>query len=164
MSYRLKGSCQCGAVKFTVDSHAPYPYQLCYCSICRKTVGGGGYAINLSADAATLKVKDDGSKRIYHARLHQDGKRTRLSTAERHFCGRCGTSLWLFSPEWPELVHPMASAIDSELPVPPDRVHLMLSSKASWVQPEIGDKDQRYDEYPELSIEDWHRQRNLWID
>ena len=164
MSYRLKGSCQCGAVKFTVDSHVPYPYQLCYCSICRKTGGGGGYAINLSADATTLKVKDDGSKRIYHARLHQDGRRTRQSTAERHFCGRCGTSLWLFSPEWPELVHPMASAIDSDLPVPPDRVHLMLGSKASWVQPNIGDKDQRYDEYPELSIEDWHRQRSLWID
>jgi len=61
-------------------------------------------------------------------------------------------------------VHPMASAIDSELPVPPDRVHLMLGSKASWVRPDIGDKDQRYDEYPELSIEDWHRQRSLWID
>src|ERR1700758_3702399 len=117
MSKILEGSCQCGAVVFSVESHAPYPYQLCYCSICRKTGGGGGYAINLSADASTLEVRDDGSKRIYHARLHEGGA-TRLSTAERHSCGRCGSALWLFSPEWPELLHPMASAIDSELPVP----------------------------------------------
>ncbi|HZR37539.1 MAG TPA: GFA family protein [Nevskia sp.] len=163
MTYRLEGSCQCGSVRFTVESHAPYPYQLCYCSICRKT-GGAGYAINLSADAATLQVQDhDGSKRIHHARLHEDGK-TRLSTAERHFCGRCGSHLWLFSPEWPELLHPLASAIDSELPLPPDRVHMMLGSKAGWVRPDIGAKDRRYDEYPELSIEEWHRRHGLWSD
>ena len=38
----LEGSCRCGAVHFSVQSHTPYPYQLCYCAICRKTAGGGG--------------------------------------------------------------------------------------------------------------------------
>ena len=52
----LKGSCRCGKARFSVASHAPQPYQLCYCSICRKTAGGGGYAINLSAVADTLEV------------------------------------------------------------------------------------------------------------
>ena len=47
MPVRLEGSCRCGAVRFAVASHTPQPYQLCYCSICRKTAGGGGYAINL---------------------------------------------------------------------------------------------------------------------
>jgi hypothetical protein len=28
----------------------------CYCSICRKTAGGGGYAINIMGQAATLQV------------------------------------------------------------------------------------------------------------
>lgn len=162
MSYRLEGSCQCGAVRFSVISHAPYPYQLCYCSICRKTGGGGGYAINLSADARTLQVSDDGAKRIHHARMQQAGGRAHTSTAERHFCGRCGSPLWLFSPEWPELVHPMASAIDTELPVPPEKVHIMLGSKAPWVQPDIGATDQCFDGYPEQSIEDWHKERGLW--
>ena len=40
----LKGSCHCGAVRFSVQSETPYPYMYCYCSICRKTAGGGGYA------------------------------------------------------------------------------------------------------------------------
>jgi hypothetical protein len=60
MPMRLEGSCRCGAVSFSVDSHTPYPYQRCYCSICRKSAGGG-YAINIMGLADTLKVK--GSRR-----------------------------------------------------------------------------------------------------
>jgi hypothetical protein len=41
----------------------------------------------------------------------------------------CGSALWVWDPRWPELVHPFASAIDTELPVPPKRNHMMLSSK-----------------------------------
>ena len=44
MPMRLEGSCRCSAISFSVDSHTPYPYQRCYCSICRKSAGGGGYA------------------------------------------------------------------------------------------------------------------------
>ena len=55
-SPRLDGSCHCGAVRFSVSSHTPHPYQLCYCTICRKTAGGGGYAINLMAVAGTLEI------------------------------------------------------------------------------------------------------------
>jgi hypothetical protein len=54
--------------------------------------------------------------------------------------------------------------IDTPLPVPPSKVHLMLASKAPWVQPAIGPGDQTFDEYPEQSIEDWHRARGLWIE
>jgi hypothetical protein len=80
---------------------------------------------------------------------------------ERDFCSKCASALWLFDPHWPELVHPFASAIDTPLPVPPSRVHLMLKYKASWVVPAIGRRDQAFQEYPELSIEDWHRQHGL---
>jgi hypothetical protein len=56
MPMRLEGSCRCGAISFSVDSHTPYPYQRCYCSICRKSAGGGGYAINIMGLADTLKL------------------------------------------------------------------------------------------------------------
>ena len=163
MPLHLEGSCRCGAVSFSVDSHAPYPYQLCYCSICRKTAGGGGYAINLHADAATLKVKGKRAIGIYRAEIDRDGQ-CETSSGERNFCKRCATALWLFDPGWPELVHPFASAIDTKLPVPPDRVHIMLRYKADWVVPDIGPCDRRFDEYPEESIEDWHKSRDLWLD
>lgn len=44
---KLKGSCHCGAVKFEVESKTPQPFMHCYCTICRKTQGGGGYTINI---------------------------------------------------------------------------------------------------------------------
>ena len=152
----LKGSCHCGAVSFTVNSPHPYPYNLCYCSICRKTAGGGGFAINLGAEFKTLKVSGSSECTIYHAII--DGE---PSPAERHFCKHCGTALWVFDPRWPELVHPFASAIDTELPRPPQKTHLMLDSKAEWVEPGAAIDDKNFDEYPDESIADWHRRHGL---
>ena len=77
--------------------------------------------------------------------------------AGRHFCARCGSHLWLWDPRWPELVHPLAAAIDTPLPTPPERTHLMLGSKASWVEPAIGPRDQQFAEYPKESIAEWHQ-------
>lgn len=165
MPLTLKGSCRCGAVHFSVESHTPVPYQRCYCSICRKTAGGGGYAINLGADNRTLKVEDSGKAiAIFRAEIADEADgRCEVSTGERNFCTRCATALWLFSPEWPELVHPFASAIDSELPAPPSKVHLMLKYKPSWVELNLGPDDSTFDLYPEQSLEDWHKSRGLWV-
>src|SRR3546814_9818751 len=125
MGIQLEGSCRCGGVRFSAESHTPYPYQRCYCTICRKTAGGGGYAINLMADGASLKVRGRKWLGIYRAKLEQDG-RCRTSSGQRHFCTCCASALWMYAPEWPDLIHPFASAIDSALPVPPSSVHLML--------------------------------------
>jgi hypothetical protein len=168
MPIRLEGSCRCGTVRFALDSHTPHPYQLCYCSICRKTAGGGGYAINIMGVARTLQVTGDEAIRVYRAELEEPGDdgacRLQVSLAERRFCSRCASALWVFDPRWPELVHPFASAIDTELPVPPARVHLMLRYKAAWVVPDVKAGDLCFDEYPEQSIEAWHRERGLWVD
>lgn len=120
MPIQIKGSCRCGQVSFSAESHAPVPFMRCYCSICRKTAGGGGYAINLHAQKPTLQV--EGQTTVFYAELDdRDGCRT--STAERHF-----------------------------------------GSKASWVEPEIGPDDQCFEDYPEDSLEDWHRAHGLWIE
>lgn len=160
----LKGSCHCGAVKFSVRSPHPYPYQRCYCSICRKTQGGGGYAINLSGDSATLKVTGHRHIKIYHAKIREKGrKRAEVSNAERHFCKECGSALWLFDSRWPELVHPFASAIDTKLPVPPEHTHLMLDFKPSWVRPDFKPKDKRFKRYPKEAISEWHDRLGLSV-
>jgi hypothetical protein len=164
MPRKLEGSCRCGAVHFSVMSHTPYPYQLCYCSICRKTAGGGGFAINIMGDHETLKVRGRKAIRIYHAVIEDKDGHCEKSSGQRHFCGKCATALWLYDPQWPELVHPFASAIDTKLPAPPSKVHLMLRFKANWVKPDFGRGDQRFQLYPKLSIEDWHKKRGLWID
>lgn len=164
MPVQLEGSCRCGAVTFAVASHTPVPYQLCYCSICRKQQGGGGYAINLGAIAATLGVQGEERLGLFRAQIRDDEHSTcTLSSGERRFCTACGSALWLYDPNWPDLVHPFASAIDTALPMPPARVHLMLKYKAEWVAPAIGPEDQVFDLYPEQSIEDWHKTQDQWI-
>lgn len=165
MPVELKGSCRCGAIRFSCQSHTPVPYQRCYCSICRKTAGGGGYAINIMGVADTLAVDDpEGVKAVYRAGIEDADGTCRTSAGERNFCTRCAAALWLWDPSWPELVHPFASAIDTELPEAPASVHLLLAFKPAWVVPQIGTDDSQFDGYPEQSIEDWHRSRGLWID
>lgn len=158
---QLQGSCHCGAVSFNLTSAHPYPYQRCYCSICRKTQGGGGYAINLAGDAKSLKV--DGREKVttYRARIPDEAGGHRESSLERNFCSLCGSGLWVFSPEWPELVHPFASAIDTPLPVPPERTHLLLNSKAPWVEVDARPGDKQFQGYPDESIAQWHARLGL---
>lgn len=165
MPMLLKGSCRCGGVRFQVKSHTPVPYQLCYCSICRKTQGGGGYAINLGAMSDTLKIEGEEHLGRYRATIHDDERPApEVSTGERRFCRACGSALWLYDPTWPELVHPFASAIDTDLPVAPQRVHLMLKYKASWVEPDIRPGDTTFDLYPTESIADWHKRKGMWVE
>ena len=45
-----------------------------------------------------------------------------------------------------------------------DGVNEPTRDKAEWVEPQIGPDDECYDGYPALSIEEWHKRRNLWID
>jgi len=69
---KLEGSCHCGSVRFSVRAPHPYPFNLCYCSICRKTAGGGGYAINIGADFSTLEVHGEDKITVFHARIRDE--------------------------------------------------------------------------------------------
>jgi hypothetical protein len=159
---QLEGSCHCGAVRFRLESPHPYPFMRCYCSICRKTAGAGGYAINLSGDYRTLTITGKRNLGVYRALMDNPGasRRTR-SSGRRHFCKRCGSPLWLWDPNWPELVHPHASAIDTPLPVPPEHTHIMLGSKPGWVEAHIQRGDRTFHEYPQESIAQWHERLKL---
>ena len=145
----LKGSCHCRAVTFSLRSETPHPYMWCYCSICRKTAGGGGYAINIMGAADSLKAK--GRTQTYRAKR---------GGGERHFCPRCGSALWVWDARWPESIYPFASAIDTRLPLPPKRERqlIFLRYKANWARLPEG---KRFREYPKESIADWHRKRRL---
>ena len=157
----LTGSCHCQAVKFTVKSMHPYPFNLCYCSICRKTAGGGGYAINLGGDYTSLEVQGRENISEYQAKITDDNGQQTISPAQRSFCKLCASALWVWDPRWPDLVHPFASSIDSELPVPPERTHLMLDSKRDWVNFCPAENDQQFGQYPKESIAEWHERLNL---
>ena len=156
---KLEGSCHCGAVRFSLQSSHPYPFCVCYCSVCRKTGGGGGYAINLGGDFESLVIDGKEAISVYQARIAPDDPEP--SPAERSFCRHCATALWVWDPRWPELVHPFASAIDTELPAAPEHTHLMLASKPAWVPVHQGPDDRSFDEYPQESLAEWHQRLGL---
>ena len=154
----LEGSCHCGAVRFRVESPEPYPFMYCYCSICRKTAGGGGYAINLGGLSGTFEVEGEGNVSVYQARIDEEQN---PSSSRRHFCSHCGSALWIYDPNWPELIHPFASAVDTPLPKPPENVRIMLNYAAPWCEIPSGLDEKHFPEYPDESLEEWHERHGL---
>ena len=120
--------------------------------------GSGGYGINLSGDFGTLAVEGRDNITVYRAMRRDEATGEEFqSRCERSFCGQCGSALWAWSSEWPELLHPFASAIDTTLPTPPERTHLMVGSKAPWVAVRSDPQDKTFEQYPEESIAEWHQ-------
>ena len=158
----LKGSCHCGAGRFTVESRTPYPYMQCYCSICRKTAGGGGYAINILGEADTLKVTGRKNLSVYRARVEDEKGRKILSPARRYFCSKCGSALWLADPRWKQWVYLFASAVDTPLPVAPWHDYVMLNYKAPWAEVPKRKHDRYFREFPREAIINWHKRHGLY--
>lgn len=123
----------------------------CYCSICRKTSGAGGYGINLGGDAKTLQFTGQEHLKVYRAKRESGA----LSSHHRYFCGECGSHLWAQNSRWPDLVHPVAGAVDTPLPPAPEVVHIMVDSKASWV-PAPPEGATTFAEYPNESLAHFH--------
>ena len=153
---KLAGSCRCGAVRFSMQSHAPHPYQLCYCTICRKTAGGGGFAINLSAAADSLDVKGRAALRVYRADLATKRAASTPAPANEISAENAVRALAVRS----DLAGSHPSIRIRHRHVTPDasvsHAH-HAAFKASWVEPDIGPNDQTFDDYPDMSIEEWHR-------
>ena len=158
---QLKGSCHCRAVRFTLESDSPVPFMHCHCSICRKTAGSGGYAINLGGDAATMKVTGNANVARFHA-LHPRTRPARAALAGvAALLPKCGSPLWLWDPRWPELVHPHASAIDTPLPKPPEVVEADLAYAPDWVDVPTGKGHVKCERWPEESLRAWHERHGL---
>lgn len=71
--------------------------------------------------------------------------------------------LWLWDKSWPELIHPFASAIDTDLPVPDEMICVKANSKPDWVRWPEG-KKHVYQNYGGDSIESWHKKHGLFIE
>lgn len=71
--------------------------------------------------------------------------------------------LWLWDHQWPELIHPFSSAIDTELPVAEELVCVRGDSKPEYVRWPEGRKEV-FEGFGGESIESWHRKRGLYVD
>jgi hypothetical protein len=116
----IRGSCLCGAVRFTVEP----PFlraNHCHCSRCRKHSG--------TAMCTQARVRREqfrllcGAERI---RVHGKGK-----GAVKAFCEVCGSSL--FGGDWPDgsQVSIRMGALDDDPGIRP-QFHSFVDSRAPW--------------------------------
>ena len=140
----ILGSCCCESVRFEIETPWFYPFMWCYCGTCRKT-SGSPVSPFIKGKRENLKILGGESEvRVFEIR-----------TNERAFCGRCGSSLYLTDTRWPESCWIQASVIDTPLPECPEIAHIFVGSKAPWFP--IHTPGPQFDEYPDRSIDDWHR-------
>ncbi|MEW6612448.1 MAG: GFA family protein [Pseudomonadota bacterium] len=146
---RLAGSCHCQRVRFELDTAWHYPYQWCFCEICRKT-NGSAFACNIKGRKADFRILQ-GEEHL---------KKYRAVSVDRYFCGTCGSQLFILDDAWPDGVWPNAAAIDTPLPRCSEQVHIFVRSKVPWYP--IRTPGAQYDTYPELSIDAFH-ERMGWL-
>eukprot|EP01128_Nolandella_sp_AFSM9_P011143 TRINITY_DN7860_c0_g1_i1.p1 TRINITY_DN7860_c0_g1~~TRINITY_DN7860_c0_g1_i1.p1 ORF type:complete len:435 (-),score=94.16 TRINITY_DN7860_c0_g1_i1:29-1333(-) len=160
----LAGSCRCGKISFTANSFTPYPYQICHCSICTKA--SGSFAINIMAISATLKVKGEEYLKVFNYNKAELGKPEDLSPHSRYFCGECGSHLYAINSSYPENFYPVASCIDTPLPVVPvsEQYHIMTVSKPKHIALPTGVTPANvFPGYPSGGgIAEWHQQRGRY--
>jgi hypothetical protein len=108
-----------------------------------------------------MKVRGEQHIGLYHAVMREPGKRATRSKAERRFCMKCGSALWLWDPRWPELIHPHASAIDTPLPRPPEVVEAALDYCPDWVDVPKGKGHRACAQWPSESLKEWHERHRL---
>eukprot|EP01080_Neovahlkampfia_damariscottae_P001869 gene1869-1010_t len=159
----LKGSCHCQKVKFTVISNAPYPFLICHCSICRKLSGGNSGGCNILADYRTLKI-ESGTECLkeYTAKKVDEGRPANV----RSFCSECGTYVWNYNElETPDNLYPFASCIDTELPTPPYKIHILEDSSPKCFLA-TNEKDVHCQKFPEnwKSLKDWHKDNGIYVE
>ena len=100
--------------------------------------------------------------RKYRAIADRGTAQENVVSSERSFCSNCGTMLWLYDASWPELVHPFASCIDTDLVPPDEMVCVKANSKPAWVRWPEG-KKQIHEDYGKDSIEGWHKKHKLYV-
>ena len=113
------------------------------------------------AEAPTMNIEGAEHLSVYRSALNDRGmyEEDGLGFSRRSFCKHCGTMMWNANPNHGDWIYLFASAVDTPLPAPPEVRHTMVKHKAPWI--ELSDSEQQFDQYPDESIEDWHKNRGL---
>lgn len=116
-----KGSCLCGAVRFTVDADLAAP-DACHCLACRKH--SGHYFVSTDIPKAALQVEGE-------VRWFQSSEKVR-----RGFCGDCGSSLF-WDPVFKDWIGVAMGAFDSPTETQV-AMHIYVSEKGDYYEIQDG--------------------------
>ena len=127
MQTPLKGSCQCGAVTYTVSAEPLFTYA-CHCHSCQKRTGS---AFSMGLVIATETLELEGALTTW-SRVSEQG-----NTNTRYSCASCGNIMYGIGDTSPELAKLQAGTLEDTSEVEPE-VHMWTITKQPWlVLPEL---------------------------
>jgi hypothetical protein len=122
MKIPLSGSCQCGAVTYTVNAEPVFTYA-CHCSSCQKRTGSA-FSLGLVIATESLAVK--GALTPW-SRTSEEG-----NTNTRYSCASCGNIIYGIGDSNPELAKLQSGTLEDTSEVEPE-VHMWTARKQPWV-------------------------------
>lgn len=125
------GRCHCGDIVYQVPD--PIAVVYCHCESCRRSAGAPILAWAMYP-APDLKL-EQGTPAIYAS----------TPGVERHFCSRCGTSLFFYANYLPGLVDVTVASHDEPETLPP-AMHIWEAKRLPWLQ--LADGLPRHEAFP----------------
>jgi len=136
MKIPLYGSCQCGAITYTVGAGPLFTYA-CHCSSCQKRTGS---AFSLGLLIATEAMELKGALTAW-SRVSEQG-----NTNTRYSCASCGNIIYGVGDSNPELAKLQAGTLEDTSAVEPE-VHIWTSRKQPWLI--LPDRVRQFETQPE---------------
>jgi hypothetical protein len=118
----LKGRCECGTVKFEIESEIQ-ALSHCHCSMCRR-LHGAAFATFATVDRRAFRLLS-GELQLTHYSSSANVVRT--------FCSECGSTLIADAVEDESVRYVSMGALEGDLSHPP-AVHEFVTSKADWYE------------------------------
>ena len=115
-----RGSCLCGGIAYEV-SGALGDFGYCHCTSCRKA-SGSAHAANAPVERAQFQLTRGAE--LLHEFESSPGKL-------RAFCSRCGSPLYAYLRESPDMLRLRLGSLDTPLGQKP-KAHTFVSDKAGW--------------------------------
>lgn len=104
MTTPLTGGCLCGAIRYKIDAQVT-ELRACHCKNCQKHSGTGG-TVNAVVPTGQFRITQ-GTTTKYQDSATQSGR-----TLSRHFCGKCGSSIYSQRNPDPGFVVVRAGSLD----------------------------------------------------
>ena len=121
MGRRLKGSCQCGEIRYSVEEDFEAFY-LCHCSQCQKTTGSA-FASNILTSIDNIEWHS-GEENIVN---YQDKARD----FSKSFCANCGAGVPYINKKMTHIVIPAGSLNDAPSSSP--KANLFRPESPDWL-------------------------------
>jgi hypothetical protein len=117
-------TCACGQASITVDAE-PTMHGVCHCTNCKRRTGSAfGISAYFPKSGVVARVGETSVYAFHHAPQNHD--------QERHFCSRCGTTLYWYVSTLPELIG-IAAGCFADVGLPEPTYSVAHQKKEAWV-------------------------------